>query len=107
VPWRREDLSWLRGATGSGFGAPFALELGGTPIGDFPFPLAGIMVIGSEELGVSPEAKALCVGSVVSIPMYGVKGSLNAAVAFGIAAHAWSHGNFQGVDECEGIAGQL
>jgi RNA methyltransferase, TrmH family len=106
VPWRREDLSWLRGAAGSGFGALFALELGGTPIGDFPFPPAGIIVIGSEELGVSPEAKTLCEGGVVSIPMYGIKGSLNAAVAFGIVAHAWSHGYFQGVDEREGLAGK-
>jgi RNA methyltransferase, TrmH family len=90
VPWRRESLAWLRGAAGSGYGEVFALELGGTPLADFAFPPAGIIVVGSEELGVSPEAKSLCEGGVVSIPMYGIKGSLNAAVAFGIVAQSWS-----------------
>jgi RNA methyltransferase, TrmH family len=89
VPWRRQDLSYLAGHGDAAPGPVFALELGGTPIGEFSFPPAGIMVIGSEELGVSPEARSLCEGGVVSIPMYGAKGSLNAAVAFGIVAYAW------------------
>jgi TrmH family RNA methyltransferase len=96
VPWRREGLSYLGGTGGSGQGSVFALELGGTPIDKFPFPPTGIVVIGSEELGVSPEAKALCDGGVVSIPMQGAKGSLNAAVAFGILAHAWIGGRSPG-----------
>jgi RNA methyltransferase, TrmH family len=95
VSWRREDPSWLRGASGSDFGPVFALELGGTPIADFAFPPAGIIVVGSEELGVSPEAMAMSEGGVVSIPMYGVKGSLNAAIAFGIVAQAWSQRFFR------------
>jgi RNA methyltransferase, TrmH family len=90
VSWRRDDLSRLRGASGSGLCEVFALELGGTPLAEFAFPPTGIMIIGSEELGVSPEAKSLCGGGIVSIPMYGIKGSLNAAVAFGIVAQAWS-----------------
>jgi RNA methyltransferase, TrmH family len=89
VPWRREGLSCLRDSGGGGLGPAFALELGGTPIGEFRFPPAGVVVVGSEELGVSPEAKAICTAGIVSIPMYGAKGSLNAAVAFGIVAHEW------------------
>ena len=34
----------------------FALETGGTDINEFKFPERGICIIGSEELGVSPEA---------------------------------------------------
>ncbi len=70
-------------------GPAFALELGGTDIADFEFPRAGIVVLGSEELGVSPEALRLCGLGRVSIPMIGAKGSLNVAVAFGILLHAW------------------
>jgi len=86
VSWRRIDPAELKEISE---GNLFALELGGIPLHDFTFPRKGIIVIGSEELGVSPEAKGLCSGRIVSIPMYGVKASLNAAVAFGIAAHAW------------------
>jgi RNA methyltransferase, TrmH family len=89
VPWRRQDLSCLGVDGGAAPGPVFASELGGTPIWEFNFPPAGILVIGSEELGVSPEARRLCDGGVVSIPMYGAKGSLNAAVAFGIVSCAW------------------
>ena len=42
------------------------------------------LIIGNEIGGISPETLALCDGAV-SIPMYGVKHSLNVAVAFGIA----------------------
>ncbi len=88
VPWRRIDLAELRTIHE---GCIFALELGGTPLQEFSFPRKGIIVIGSEELGVSPEAKELCSGRIVSIPMQGAKASLNAAVAFGIAVHAWTY----------------
>lgn len=67
----------------------FALETGGTPIEDFAFPERGIVVVGSEELGVSPEALEKTVGRV-SIPMQGVKASLNVGVAFGILMEAWT-----------------
>jgi TrmH family RNA methyltransferase len=69
----------------------FALETGGIPLAKFPFPRRGLMIIGSEELGVSPRALAVADASLgrVSIPCYGAKGSLNVSVAFGIAMQAW------------------
>jgi len=85
IPWERQDL----------FSAEtlpiFALETGGVPLAEFPFPRRGIMVIGSEELGVSPQALSAADASLgrVSIPCYGAKGSLNVSVAFGIAVQAW------------------
>lgn len=46
-----------------------------------------VLVIGNEIAGVDPSILDLC-DQVVSIPMWGVKESLNAAVAFGIAVYA-------------------
>lgn len=89
VPWRREGLSSLREAADRGE-AVFALELGGTALADFDFPRHGIVVLGSEELGVSTEALAVCNRGKVSIPMVGLKGSINVGVAFGILMYAWS-----------------
>ncbi len=70
----------------------FALETGGTPIDEFDFPTEGIMILGSEETGVSPELMAMARESlgIVSIPIYGIKRSVNVGVAFGIAAQAWT-----------------
>jgi TrmH family RNA methyltransferase len=70
----------------------FALELGGTPIEQYSFPYRGIAVLGSEELGISPEARRIASdsGGIVSVPLRGAKGSLNVAVAAGILLHAWS-----------------
>jgi TrmH family RNA methyltransferase len=70
----------------------FALETGGVPLAEFPFPSRGLLVVGSEELGVSPRALAAADSSLgrLSIPVYGAKGSLNASVAFGIAMQAWA-----------------
>lgn len=87
VPWRRASLPDLESCFAEG-GTVLALELRGEPIDDFEFPERGIVVVGSEELGVSPEAMALC-SATVSIPMLGAKGSLNAGVAFGVLANAW------------------
>jgi TrmH family RNA methyltransferase len=69
----------------------FALELGGTPLGEFSLPHRGVVLVGSEELGLSPEALALADRSLgrVSIPLAGAKRSLNVAVAFGILMQAW------------------
>jgi TrmH family RNA methyltransferase len=88
LPWER-----LSGDAVEELGCPlFALETGGTPLRDFQFPLTGIMIVGSEELGVSPHALNAADASLgrVSIPIYGAKGSLNASVAFGIAMQAWT-----------------
>lgn len=67
----------------------FALETGGTDINDFEFPEKGICIIGSEELGVSPEALAKATYGRVTIPMKGLKASLNVGVAFGILMQKW------------------
>jgi TrmH family RNA methyltransferase len=70
----------------------FALETGGIPLAEFPFPARGLMIVGSEELGVSPRALAAADASLgrITIPCFGAKGSLNASVAFGIAMQKWA-----------------
>jgi TrmH family RNA methyltransferase len=102
IPWERRDLTITE--TGSqvstetandlsGESLPvFALETGGIPIAEFPFPRRGLLIAGSEELGVSPRALAAADASLgrVSIPCYGTKASLNVSVAFGIAMQAWA-----------------
>lgn len=88
VPWRRAGIADL-----DGLGPLVALELGGEPLDTFPFPDSGVLAVGSEELGLSPELLARC-RYRVSIPMGGAKVSLNLGVAFGIAARAW-FGRFQ------------
>ncbi|MCB9570297.1 MAG: RNA methyltransferase [Myxococcales bacterium] len=45
------------------------------------------LIVGHEVSGVDPRIVDLC-DAVVRIPMLGIKGSLNVAVAFGIAAYA-------------------
>ncbi|MDR1505843.1 MAG: TrmH family RNA methyltransferase [Treponema sp.] len=73
-------------------GPLFALETGGVDVGRFSFPLRGVLIAGSEELGVSPPVLAAADAELgrVSIPVFGVKGSLNVSVAFGIVMHAWA-----------------
>lgn len=70
----------------------FALELGGTPVELFEFPSEGLVLVGGEELGLSPGALAWADGSAgrVSLPLYGRKASLNVGVAFGVLAAAWT-----------------
>lgn len=84
VPWETAGIDQVPGPF-------FALECGGTPVGCFDFPAEGTLIIGSEELGVSPAAlkKAEEERGRVTVPTYGLKGSLNVSVAFGIVAHAW------------------
>lgn len=70
----------------------FALELGGTEIGRFPFPASGACVVGSEEMGVSVALRNVCDRSLgrVTIPLHGSKGSLNVSVATGIMLASWA-----------------
>jgi len=102
VPWERCDLRSLELSSldlkSLGSESPrtnpvciFALETGGVPISEFKFPARGILVAGSEELGVSPQVLAAADASLgrVSIPCYGTKASLNVSVAFGIALQIW------------------
>jgi TrmH family RNA methyltransferase len=86
VAWSTAGLSVL-----DELGGVFALELGGTPIDEFVFPGQGVALIGSEELGLSPEALELAAAGAgrVSIPMAGAKRSLNVATAAGILLHKW------------------
>ena len=86
LPWEVAELDSLRGSAGV-----FALELGGMPLHRFAFPTAGTVLVGSEELGLSPEALSLADAGLgrVSIPLAGAKKSLNVAVAFGILMQAW------------------
>jgi TrmH family RNA methyltransferase len=85
VPWRYLPLARLQERKGV-----VALELGGTPLDRFRFPAAGVLLVGSEELGLSAPALALAGGGRISSPMAGAKRSLNVAVAFGIVMQAWS-----------------
>jgi len=86
MPWRFAELDEIRDQEGI-----FALELGGTPLGEFRFPERGIMLVGSEELGLSPQSLNLAASKAgrVSIPMAGAKRSLNVAVAVGIVLQVW------------------
>ncbi len=65
-----------------------ALELGGVPVATYPFPAHGVLVLGSEELGVSPRLLERA-DARVSIPLAGAKASLNVGVACGVALAAW------------------
>lgn len=87
-----DSISWEYSAVSELEGNIFALELGGTDISRFSFPEKGTMIIGSEELGISAAARTAAEKScgIVSIPGYGQKGSLNLAVAAGIAMHCWA-----------------
>lgn len=49
-------------------------------------PASMVLVAGNEVAGVDPEILAAC-NQIVSLPMQGFKGSLNVAVAFGIAMY--------------------
>ena len=91
LPWERRDFFASEENQALPFPV-FALETGGIPIDKFPFPRGGLLIAGSEELGVSPRALAAADASLgrVSIPVYGAKASLNVSVAFGIALQAWT-----------------
>jgi len=87
VPWETVELEHIAASQ-----TLFALELGGDELGDFHFPERGVAVIGSEELGISPEARKLArqSGGIVSIPLRGAKASLNVSVAVGVLLNAWT-----------------
>ena len=86
IPWSIKNLDYIKTRENI-----FALETGGTPIHDFVFPKNGIVLLGSEELGLSPEALKIADNSSgrVTIPMTGSKRSLNISVAFGILMWEW------------------
>lgn len=86
MAWTTAELASIEGREGI-----FALEVGGTDIARFAFPARGTVLVGSEELGLSPEALRLADRGLgrVSIPMAGAKRSLNVSVAFGILLQKW------------------
>jgi TrmH family RNA methyltransferase len=90
LPWERAEADAPRGPREE---EPcFALETGGVDIADFEFPRRGLLIAGSEELGVSPAALERADASLgrLSIKTCGAKGSLNVSVAFGIALQRWA-----------------
>ncbi len=91
IEWKTKELGEVKGDI-------FALELGGTDINEFIFPKKGTVIIGSEELGVSPEALKLADSSLgrVSIPLTGEKSSLNVANATAILLHRWNESILKG-----------
>lgn len=88
ISWKRMSYDELEALNEN----VFAMELGGQSIAEFNFPRKGILVLGSEELGVSPQCISLAekTGGIVSIDLYGNKASLNVSVAFGIVMNAWA-----------------
>ena len=88
LPWKRMDYQSLEDLNCD----IFALELGGESVNSFSFPRKGILVLGSEEVGVSPECLKMADNSRgrASIPLYGWKGSLNVSVAYGIVMNLWT-----------------
>ncbi|MCD6120321.1 MAG: TrmH family RNA methyltransferase [Spirochaetales bacterium] len=91
VPWETAKLKDILSGALENDIPVFALELGGTKIDSFKFPGKGIALIGSEELGLSPDGLKAADKSLgrVSIPMGGAKRSLNVSVAFGILMFYW------------------
>jgi tRNA G18 (ribose-2'-O)-methylase SpoU len=89
VAWRyRADaLEALRELTAGGY-APVAVETTprSLPVERCVWRTPVCLVIGNEVAGVTPQVLDAC-PQHASIPMRGVKNSLNVAVAFGIAAH--------------------
>ncbi|MBL7005610.1 MAG: TrmH family RNA methyltransferase [Spirochaetia bacterium] len=90
LSWESAEISSLIDRNPE-LGPVFALETGGEDISNFRFPDSGTVILGSEELGVSPEGLLAADNSLgrVSIPTYGAKGSLNLSVAFGILMQRW------------------
>ena len=85
IPWGEREISSLPDLP------VFALEVGGEDINRFEFPREGICIIGSEEDGISKEARAKAESSlgIVSIKQYGAKGSINVASAAAIMLCKW------------------
>lgn len=94
VPWR-SDADALRAASQcitEGWelwaleGGPRARNLFAADVLEQARDRSVMLVIGHEVSGVDPRILSLC-AEVLYLPMAGIKGSLNASVAFGIAAY--------------------
>ena len=89
LPWERKPLDEIIAELPE-CTPVFALETGGTDISEFKFPKTGLVIIGSEELGISPDALSKAKYGCVTIPMKGMKASLNVGVAFGVLMQCWA-----------------
>ncbi|MBQ7612057.1 MAG: TrmH family RNA methyltransferase [Spirochaetaceae bacterium] len=88
VPHERKALASVLDSLPSDFPV-LGLETGGSDIHTFVFPKKAILLVGSEELGLSSEALRLCTHRL-SIRMHGIKASVNVGVAYGIAMQIWT-----------------
>lgn len=87
VPWRHfpktlDAIKWLKDQGVTVAALEHCKESRNLMTMECPFPIA--LVVGNEVDGVSEEAVDAC-DFACEIPMYGMKQSLNAAVAYGIA----------------------
>jgi 23S rRNA (guanosine2251-2'-O)-methyltransferase len=97
LPWQHapDGVALARSLKAAGLRL-WALEGGerAQPLFELRADVAGppiVLVAGNELTGVDPGILALC-ERVASLPMAGVKGSLNVAVAFGIAVYTIRYG---------------
>ena len=96
LPWtyHRDGVTAARALKDAGLRL-WALEGGrrAEPVFEAPRPAEGglVLVVGNELSGVDPGILELC-ERVVCLPMQGIKGSLNVAVAFGAAVYALRFG---------------
>ncbi len=90
VNWRygADPLELLGQLVAEGY-TPVAVETspGAVSLEEFAWPEQVCLVVGNEVTGISPSVLERC-PQHVRIPMRGLKGSFNVAVAFGIAAYA-------------------
>ena len=86
VEYAADPETWLS-ARGGERPTVVALETGpdAVDMGEFSWPDYGLLLLGNEELGLSPELLEVA-DAKVRIPMYGRKNSLNLANAFAVAA---------------------
>lgn len=88
IPWEVVEQSALLNWCKKRNFEPLALETGGTLLGNHPLPTRWLIILGSEELGVSPELLEQV--KRVSIPLPGGKRSLNVGVSLGIGLAHWN-----------------
>ena len=67
----------------------YALECGGEDINKYNFSNSGIIIVGNEEFGVSRDLLSIS-SQIISIPLYGSKGSINVSMATAILLQKWS-----------------
>jgi tRNA G18 (ribose-2'-O)-methylase SpoU len=82
----RDQGARLWALEGGPLSSPFYDALHDLPQDNAPL----VLILGHEVSGVDPHLLRLC-DRVVRLPMHGLKGSLNVAVAFGVAAYTLAY----------------